>query len=141
MQFMEGKAMSYRIMWGFLLSALLLSATGVNVLGQGTVASSSTSAEPKPVAAVAASTVSDSERARDGLNGPVRRVRTELAKLSTKSGNTVEGQRTVLETASYDIKGNKLENAYFPVAGETLTGREVYKYDERGNISEMTLHG
>jgi TonB family protein len=47
----------------------------------------------------------------------------------------------VLETASYDIKGNKLENAYYPVAGETLTGREVYKYDERGNISEMTLHG
>jgi TonB family protein len=46
-----------------------------------------------------------------------------------------------LETASYDIKGNKLENAYFPIAGETLTGREVYKYDERGNISEMTLHG
>lgn len=130
--------MSYRTKWGFLLTALLLSASGVNVLGQGTIAS--TSAEPKPVAAASAS-VSDSERARDGLNGPVRRVRTELAKLTTKSGNTVEGQRTVLETASYDIKGNKLENAYFPVAGETLTGREVYKYDERGNISEMTLHG
>jgi TonB family protein len=84
--------------------------------------------------------VADSDRMRDGLSGPVRRVRTELTKLSNKSGNTVEGQRTVLETASYDIKGNKLENAYYPIAGETLTGREVYKYDERGNISEMTLH-
>src|SRR6185369_1944206 len=27
----------------------------------------------------------------------------------------------------------------FPVAGATLTGKEVYKYDEKGNISEMTL--
>jgi len=62
-------------------------------------------------------------------------------KLSTKSAKISEGQRALLETASYDIKGNKSENAYYPVAGETLTGREVYKYDERGNISEMTLHG
>jgi TonB family protein len=135
---MEGKAMSYRTKWGFLLTVLLLSALNVEALGQGAAAGAST--ETKPVLA-SGSAVSDSERARDGLNGPVRRVRTELAKLSSKSGNTVEGQRTVLETASYDIKGNKLENAYYPVAGETLTGREVYKYDERGNISEMTLHG
>src|SRR5207253_4880468 len=28
---------------------------------------------------------------------------------------------------------------YFPIAGATLTGREVYKYDDKGNISEMTL--
>lgn len=130
--------MSYRTKWGFLLTVLLLSALNVEALGQG--AAASPSAETKPVLA-SGSAVSDSERARDGLNGPVRRVRTELAKLSSKSGNTAEGQRTVLETASYDIKGNKLENAYYPVAGETLTGREVYKYDERGNISEMTLHG
>jgi hypothetical protein len=25
------------------------------------------------------------------------------------------------------------------VSGATLTGREVYKYDDKGNISEMTL--
>src|SRR6185436_10503374 len=30
-------------------------------------------------------------------------------------------------------------NQYFPVAGSTPSGREVYKYDEKGNISEMTL--
>jgi len=45
----------------------------------------------------------------------------------------------VLETAEYDLKGSKTQNQYFPVAGGTLTGREVYKYDEKGNISEMTL--
>lgn len=84
--------------------------------------------------------ISETDRDRDGLLGPVRRIRTETAKLSNKSGKPVEGQRQVMETAAYDIKGSKIENAYFPIAGATtLTGREVYKYDEKGNISEMTL--
>lgn len=83
---------------------------------------------------------SDSDRARDGLTGPVRRVRTEVAKLSNASGKGVEDpKRVVLETAEYDVKGLKTQNQYFPVSGATLTGREVYKYDDKGNISEMTL--
>ncbi|HEX7996955.1 MAG TPA: TonB family protein [Pyrinomonadaceae bacterium] len=81
----------------------------------------------------------ETDRDRDGLAGPVRRVRTETAKLSNKGGKLVEGPRTALETASYDIKGSKTENAYFPVSGATLTGKEVYKYDDKGNIIEMTL--
>lgn len=81
----------------------------------------------------------DTDRDRDGLAGPVRRVRTETAKLSNKAGKMVEGARAALETASYDIKGGKTENAYFPVAGTSLTGKEVYKYDDKGNIMEMTL--
>ena len=40
---------------------------------------------------------------------------------------------------SYDLKGTKVENQYFPIAGANLTGKEVYKYDDKGNISEMTL--
>jgi TonB family protein len=51
----------------------------------------------------------------------------------------VEEKRTVLESAAYDLKGKKVENAYFPVSGAALTGQEVYKYDDKGNISEMTL--
>ena len=81
----------------------------------------------------------DTDRDRDGLLGPVRRVRTETVKLSNKGGKTVEGQRAVLEVVAYDIKGVKIENAYFPVAGAALTGKEVYKYDDKGNIVEMTL--
>src|SRR5439155_19822080 len=82
----------------------------------------------------------ESDRVRDGLQGPVRRIRTEVIKLSSASGKTVEdGKRVVLETAEYDLKGSKTQNQYFPVAGSTLTGREVYKYDDKGNISEMTL--
>jgi protein TonB len=85
--------------------------------------------------------IAETDRDRDGLRGPVRRIRTETVKLSNKGGKTVEGQRQVLETAAYDLKGGKVENAYFPIAGSaTLTGRETYKYDDKGNISEMTLY-
>ena len=83
--------------------------------------------------------VAESDRNRDGLIGPVRRVRTEVAKLTTQDGKSVESKHVVLEIVTYDLKGNKIENQYFPIAGATLTGKEVYKYDEKGNISEMTL--
>src|ERR1043166_1250171 len=81
----------------------------------------------------------ESDRSRDGLIGPVRRVRTEVAKLSTADGRQAEGKHQLVELVAYDIKGAKIENQYFPIAGATLTGKEVYKYDEKGNISETTL--
>ncbi len=81
----------------------------------------------------------ESDRVRDGLVGPVRRVRTEIVKLVSQDGRIVEGKRALLEIVAYDLKGRKVENQYFPVTGATLTGKEVYQYDERGNISEMTL--
>ena len=81
----------------------------------------------------------ESDRSRDGLIGPVRRVRTEVAKLVNVDGRQGESKHVLVEIAAYDIKGNKTENQYFPIAGATLTGKEVYKYDEKGNISEMTM--
>jgi protein TonB len=81
----------------------------------------------------------ESDRSRDGLVGPVRRVRTEVAKLSAADGKLAESKHVLVEIVAYDIKGHKIENQYFPIAGATLTGKEVYKYDEKGNISEMTM--
>jgi periplasmic protein TonB len=89
--------------------------------------------------APAVSPAVESDRSRDGLTGPVRRVRTEVAKLLSANGTQNEGKHTLVEVVAYDIKGNKVENQYFPIAGATLTGKEVYKYDEKGNISEMTM--
>lgn len=86
-----------------------------------------------------AAVVSESDRVRDGLVGPVRRVRTEVAKLINENGKVTEAKRAVLEVVAYDLSGNKIENQYFPLAGANLTGKEVYKYDDKGNISEMTL--
>jgi protein TonB len=90
--------------------------------------------------ALAALDAAATEREQDGLSGPVRRVKTETAKINVKGGRPVEGAREVLETTTYDQKGNRVDNAYFLAAGGSLTGKEVYKYDERGNIVEMTLH-
>jgi TonB family protein len=81
----------------------------------------------------------ESDRVKDGLIGPVRRVRTEVVKLAASEGRFVEGKRSLIELVAYDLKGNKVENQYFPVAGATLTGKETYKYDDKGNISEMIL--
>ncbi|MGI8732483.1 MAG: TonB family protein [Pyrinomonadaceae bacterium] len=81
----------------------------------------------------------ESDRIRDGLVGPVRRVRTEVVKLTGADGRITEGKRALLEVVAYDVRGNKIENQYFPVTGATLTGKETYKYDDKGNISEMIL--
>jgi TonB family protein len=66
-------------------------------------------------------------------------VRTEVAKLLNENGRVTEAKHAVLEVISYDLSGNKVENQYFPIAGASLTGKETYKYDDKGNISEMTL--
>jgi periplasmic protein TonB len=117
----------------FLLSALALAALTANAQAQSNLTVKSTGPQPTPAAAI------ETDRIRDGLVGPVRRVRTEVVKLSNESGKVAEGKRAVLEVVSYDIKGAKVENQYFPIAGATLTGKEVYKYDDKGNISEMTM--
>jgi TonB family protein len=120
-----------------LLKRLCLITLGLMVSAAAATAQSNLTA--KAGVAPAAGPAVESDRSRDGLIGPVRRVRTEVAKLSSADGRQAEGKHAVVELAAYDIKGNKIENQYFPIAGATLTGKEVYKYDEKGNISEMTL--
>jgi TonB family protein len=107
------------------------------LMGLSAAASAQTNLTAKAGSAPATAPVVETDRSRDGLIGPVRRVRTEIAKLLSADGQ--EGKHQVVELVAYDIKGAKIENQYFPVAGATLTGKEVYKYDEKGNISEMTL--
>lgn len=89
-------------------------------------------------ASVAAETT---DRQFDGLVGPVRRVRVEIAKISVKDGNFTEGPRILRETTTYDPKGRKIDTVAHPVEGSTLPGKEEYRYDDNGNIVEMTLRG
>jgi outer membrane biosynthesis protein TonB len=112
------------------------------LLGSVSAAAGAMRTAPAPfrLGVARAANAGSSEREQDGLAGPVRRVKTETAKISVKAGKPVEGERQVLETTTYDQKGNRVDNAYFLAAGGSLTGKEVYKYDERGNIVEMTLH-
>jgi len=114
----------------FMLGLLVFAAAAASAQSNLTAKAGSAPAVNAPV---------ESDRSRDGLIGPVRRVRTEVAKLVMTDGKVGEAKHMLVELVAYDIKGNKIENQYFPIAGATLTGKEVYKYDEKGNISEMTL--
>src|SRR5215207_8117365 len=118
-------------------SLALLSAVFVYA---GSATASAAAPVPLLVARRAHASAAASDREQDGLAGPVRRVKTETAKIVVKGGRPAEGPRQVLETTTYDQKGNRVDNAYFLEAGGTLTGKEVYKYDDKGNIVEMTLH-
>jgi TonB family protein len=121
----------------FPLAVLSLTVAIVTTHGQTNLTAKVNGFQPANAADAASG---ESDRARDGLVGPVRRVRTEIVKLTNVGGKSVEdAKRVLLETAEYDLKGGKTQNQYFPVAGASLTGREVYKYDDKGNISEMTL--
>ncbi|HEV2763199.1 MAG TPA: hypothetical protein VGV38_09405, partial [Pyrinomonadaceae bacterium] len=115
-----------------LVTAALFPTTGVN-------AHAPSASNARPHAFLARAAAANDEREQDGLVGPVRRVRTETAKVTVKDGKIIEGPRKVLETATYDIKGAKIDNQYFLQAGGSLTGKEVYKYDDKGNITEMVL--
>ncbi len=117
----------------FTLCAFASAAFCAQLQAQSNLTAKANVAKPAPAK------VEETDRQRDGLVGPVRRVRTEVVKLSNESGKVAEGKHAVLEVVSYDIKGSKTENQYFPIAGANLTGKEVYKYDDKGNISEMTL--
>jgi TonB family protein len=110
------------------------------LMGLSAAASAQSNLTAKAGSAPATAPAVESDRSRDGLIGPVRRVRTEVAKLLSANGNQQEDKHQVVEITAYDIKGNKIENQYFPIAGATLTGKEMYKYefDFLGNWSKMT---
>ena len=96
-------------------------------------AQSSVAASARP-----AISVLDSTKEQDGLVGSVRRVKTESARIEIKDGRPVEGAPQLVELTTYGIKGNRIENTSYPI-GASLVGKEEYKYDKRGNITEMTL--
>lgn len=82
--------------------------------------------------------VLDSTKEKDGLAGPVRRVRIESAKIGVQEGHPIELPRQLLELTTYGIRGNRVENTSYP-NGDSLIGKEEYKHDQEGNIIEMTL--
>ena len=79
--------------------------------------------------------VLDSNKEQDGLVGAVRRIKTESAKIEN---DTSEGPRELIELTTYGLKGNRIENVSYPVS-DPVVGKQEYKYDDRGNITEMTV--
>jgi len=83
-------------------------------------------------------TVLDSTKEQDGLLGSVRRVKTESARIGLKDGRPVEGPPQLVEVTTYGLKGNRIENTSYPPEGGVV-GKEEYKYDQQGHITEMTV--
>jgi hypothetical protein len=81
----------------------------------------------------------DSDKDQDGLVGSVHQTRTETAKLLNQSGQLAEGPRQLMEVATYDQTGNRLESARYLVLGNSYNGRQEYEYDDKGNIVGMTV--
>jgi hypothetical protein len=75
----------------------------------------------------------NSNREKDGLRGPVRRLRTEVARVNLKTNGPVEGSRSLLELTVYDISGKRIDNRTYPVVDSPL-GQETYEYDEAGHL-------
>jgi YD repeat-containing protein len=80
-----------------------------------------------------------SDKDNDGLTGPVSKVQAETAKLFIKSGKLAEGPRELLELTTYDNQGKRVDNSYYLVSTNSQPGKEEYAYDDKGNVSEMTL--
>jgi hypothetical protein len=80
----------------------------------------------------------NSNRERDGLRGPVRRLRTEVARVNFEADGAVEGERTLLELTVYDVSGKRIDNKTFPVVNTPL-GQETYDYDEEGRLLRTTV--
>ena len=99
-----------------------------------------TNAQTKVSATPVAGETSGS-REQDGLIGPVRRVRVEMANVVTRDGKLVELPKSVIEVSTYDALGRKTDSVAYPVEGASAPGKEEYKYDDKGNIIEMTLRG
>src|ERR1700730_387663 len=89
----------------------------------------------------AAGTATSSDREQDGLNGPVRRVRLETAKIGAKDGTPIEGSRVMRGVTTYDTNGRKVDTVAHPVEGSAPSGKEQYRYDDKGNIVEMVVRG
>jgi YD repeat-containing protein len=89
------------------------------------------------VSARPAITVLDSTKEQDGLLGSVRRVKTETAKIELKDGAPVEGPPQLVESPPTESKEIALKTLLSHRGGSV--GKEEYKYDERGNITEMTV--
>src|SRR6266851_2885714 len=98
-------------------------------------------AQEAAIRKAATSNATSSDRDQDGLNGPVRRVRIETAKVVVKDGAPIEGSRVVRGVTTYDANGRKIDTVAHPVEGSAPSGKEQYRYDDQGNIVEMVVRG
>jgi TonB family protein len=107
------------------------------VVGLGQLAGAQEAANRKTPTPKATS----NDRGTDGLNGPVRRVRIETASIALKEGKPIEGSRVGRGTTTYDFNGRRTDTVALPLEGTAPAGKQQYRYDDKGNITEMVVLG
>jgi TonB family protein len=95
----------------------------------------------QPTTSASAALEESSDRIKDRLVGPVRRVRVETAKLIYKDGSAQEGPRQPKSVTTYDVVGRRVDVTANPAEQQTASGKEEFRYDSRNNVVEMTLRG
>jgi len=123
-----------------LINLILSSITATTAVILSAQAQEKGATSSRPDALPTSISIPDSTKQQDGLIGPVRRVTTERAELSTKSGKLSEGPRSLLSTAVYTLQGISVDNTHYVLSErDRSAGKEEYKYDDKGNVTEMTL--
>jgi len=123
---------------GLIILALIMAAL-LETLAQTPAQRKKMSGKPGPPASIS---ILEGNREQDGLIGPIRRVRTETARLSTKAGKLIEGPRQLVEVTTYNPAGQRMENTSYPLApSHNPVGKQDFKYDDKGNVIEMILRG
>jgi antitoxin component YwqK of YwqJK toxin-antitoxin module len=86
------------------------------------------------------------------LLGQVKAIRLERADFSGESGQSIEGARRLLEARAFDTEGREIEMTLYSYAqpptsvestahpSTAVKYRSVKTYNEKGDISESTLH-
>lgn len=123
----------YRISFSHSAKALFIVALVLSIVSNVRAQNSLSGAQPRRSVSVL-----DSTKEQDGLLGSVRRVKTESARVELTDGQSQEGPLQLIELTTYSIKGNRVENVSYPSA-DPQVGKQEYKYDARGNMTEMTL--
>ncbi len=73
-----------------------------------------------------------SDREREGLQGPVRVVHEETARLESKRGATVESRRSLVGISAYNADGDKVEHKRY--ADGELVERATMRYTSEGEL-------
>ncbi len=77
-----------------------------------------------------------SDKEKEGLIGPVAKIKIESTYFKRESGKWVESERHLWEESEFDRAGKLINSKRNPVYGDPKTCDEKYRYDEKGRETE-----
>ncbi len=82
----------------------------------------------------AAEPAAESDREREGLQGPVRRVRTEVSIVNSQAGRPVESPRFLISSSTFSATGRLIAAEFYPLPAPIIEDyAELVTLNERGD--------